>query len=162
MNSLDWAIHPEFTKFTLQVAISVGGAFLAAHLAIKKFRSEKWWEKKAAAYEELVGALHTMKWPVGEHLDAEIEDRTISHEESSRMWEEFKIARRNVWRIADSSAFLISNEVFRAVQEMERNLGDAKNALSWFEHLDEKYAAVNKCLCRIKAIGKADLGIKDT
>lgn len=151
----------ELGKFILQAAISIGGAFLAAHLAMKKFRNEKWWEKKAAAYAELVEALHTMKWPAGEHLDAELESREVSQEESSRMWEEFKVARRNIWKVADSSTFLVSEEVIKAVQDMERGLSSARNAQSWFEHLDEQYAAVNKCLGRIKEIGRADLGIKN-
>lgn len=151
----------ELGKFILQAAISVGGAFLAAHLAMKKFRSEKWWEKKAAAYAELVEALHTMKWPAGEHLDAEIESRNISQEESSRMWEEFRIARRNMWKIADSSTFLVSGEVITAVREMERDLNSARSDQSWFDHLEEQHAAVNKCLERIKEIGKADLGISN-
>lgn len=152
----------EFGKFIVQAAISIGGAFLAAHLAMKKFRSEKWWEKKATAYAELVEALHTMKWPASEHLDAEIESRKISEEESKRMWEEFKVARRNIWKIADSSTFLVSEEVTKVVQDMERDLSSARDAQSWFEHLDEQYAAVNKCLSRIKEIGRADLGIKNS
>ncbi len=84
----------EIGKFLLQAAISVGAAFLAAHLATKKFRNEKWWEKKAAAYADLVDVLHTMKWPVGEHFNAEIGHGKVSQEESNRMWEEFKVARK--------------------------------------------------------------------
>ena len=157
-----YTMELELGKFIIQAAISICGAFLAAHLAMKKFRSEKWWEKKAAAYAELVEALHTMKWPVGEHLDAEIESKDISQEESNRMWTEFRIARRNIWKIADSSTFLVSGEVSTAVREMERDLSRARNAQSWFEHLDEQYAAVNKCLERIKEIAKVDLGISNT
>ena len=149
----------ELGKFILQAAISVGGAFLAAYLATKKFRSEKWWEKKAAAYAELVEALHKMKWPASEHLNAEIEYRKVSDDDSNRMWKEFGVARQNIWRLADTSSFLISGEVMKAVQEMEQDLGKARSAESWFEHLDEQYGAVDKCLMRIKEIGKTDLGL---
>ncbi len=144
-------MNPNF--IIIQAAISVGGAFLAAHLAMKKFRSEKWWEKKAAAYAELVEALHTMKWRASEHLE-----RIISEEEKSGMREEFELARRNIWRIADGSGFFISDEVTKAVDEMEQELIKAKNAESEFEYLNEEYAAINKCLLRIKEIGKTDLG----
>jgi len=154
------SIEIEIGKFFLQAAISIGSAFLAAFLATKKFRSDKWWEKKAFAYAELVEALHKMKWPASEHLDAEIESREISHDDSNRMWEEFRLARRNTWRIADTASFLISDDAMKAVQEMERGLGDARNAGSWFEHLDVQYAAIDKCLLRIKEIGKSDLKLK--
>jgi len=115
----------EFEKFILQAAISIGGAFLATHLAMKKFRREKWWEKKAAAYTELIEALHTMKWPVSEHFNAVIESREISKEESHRLWEEFKTARQNIWRIADGSTFLVSEDVMTAVRDMEHDLREA-------------------------------------
>lgn len=151
----------ELGKFLLQAAISVGGAFLAASLATKKFRNDKWWERKVSAYAELVEALHKMKWPASEHMDAEIESRELSDEYSNRMWEEFQLARRNTWRIADTSSFLISCEVMEAVQQMEIALGKARNAQSWFEHLDVQYAAIDKCLARIKEIGKNDLLIKN-
>ena len=151
----------EVAKFLLQAAISVAGAFLAAYLAGKRFRNERWWEKKAAAYAELVDALHKMKWPYSEHLDAAMEQRDISKDESTSLWEEFKTARRNVWRIADSSSFLISPEVMKAVQKMEQALGDARTADSWFEHLDAHYGAINSCLSTVKEIGKKELGVHD-
>ncbi len=151
----------EIAKFVLQAAIAVGGAFLAAHLATTRFRGEKWWERKAIAYGELVDALHKMKWPPSEHMDAQIEGREIPQDESDKQWEEFKAARRNVWRIADGSSFLVSEQVLRAVQQMERDLGKATSAESWFEHVEAQYGAVEKCLSRIKEIGRAELGVKD-
>jgi hypothetical protein len=150
----------EIGSFILQGAISIGGAFLAAYLATKNFRSEKWWEKKVDAYTGLIEALHTMKLPASEHLDAEYESRVISEEDSNRMWEEYKEAHRHVWQVADSSTFLVSEEVVKAVQDMERDLTSAKNTQSWIDHLEEEYDAIDKCLLRIKEIGKIDLGIK--
>jgi hypothetical protein len=44
---------------------------------------------------------------------------------------------------------------------MEKDLGKARNAHTWLEHLDEQYAAVDKCVQEIKKIGKKDLGVKN-
>lgn len=151
----------EIAKFILQAAISLGGAFLAAYLSAKRFRTEKWWERKAVVYNELIDALHKMKWPSSEHMDAELEERKIPEDESKSQWEEFKAARRNVWRIADSAAFLVPEQVLEAVKEMERDLAKATSAESWFEDLDGQYCAINKCLASIKKIGCRELGVKD-
>jgi len=149
----------EISKFVLQAAIAVVGAFLAANLATRRYRDEKSWEKRLASYVELIDALHRMKWPSSEHLNAEIEGREIDCAESARQWEEFKVARRNVWRVADSAAFLISSEVRDAVQLLERELGVAKSVDSYVEHLDEQFAAVDRCLERVKELGRKELQI---
>lgn len=151
----------EVAKFIAQAAISVGGAFLAAFLAGRRFRTEKWWERKATAYSELVEALHIMKWPSSEHIDAEMEHRKIPEKEAEEQWDQFKMARRNVWRIADTSAFLVSPQVLEAVQQLERDLSKATSAVSYWEHLDTEHKAVQQCLDKIKALGRKELGIED-
>ncbi len=102
-----------------------------------------------------------MKWPASEHIDAGMEGRKISEEEAKGLWDEFRASRRDVWRVADNSSFLISGKVLKAVQEMESSLEKARNAQMWTDHLIEQYEAVEKCLSQIKEIGKTELGIKD-
>ncbi len=56
----------EWVKFALQsnvVAALVVGTFgvLTLWLGLGKFRSEKWWERKAAAYVAVIEALHGMQ-----------------------------------------------------------------------------------------------------
>lgn len=149
----------ETIRFFAQAGISVCGAFLAAYLASRRFRSEKWWEKKAAAYDELVDALHTMWWAPAEIFDAELLGRTLPQEESAANWEEFKVARRNIWRLSARSSFLISDEVLEAVRQLERELGKAENSQSWAEHADAQSDAIRKCLDAVKAIGRKELGL---
>lgn len=151
----------EIAKFLAQAAIAVGGAFLAAYIATRRFRSEKWWERKANAYSELVEALHHMKWYPSEYLDAAIESRQIAKEDTDEYWKKYKEARRNVWRIADASSFLVSPKVHEAVIEMEKKLGQARNAESGFDHADQEYAAIQKCLEEIKVLARKELGVKD-
>lgn len=151
----------EITKFVVQVAIAIGSAFLAAYLATRKFRTEKWWERKAAAYGELVEALHHMKWYPSETLDAAMESREIPDADKDEYWKQYKLARRNVWKIADTSAFLVSPKVLEAIVEMERELGAARSADWWLEHAEQQYAAIQKCLARVKELGCQELGVKD-
>lgn len=151
----------DIVKFLVQASISVGGAFLAAHLAGKRFRTEKWWERKAAAYGELVEALHEMKWVPGEYFEAEIASRKVPKDDGRQYWKEYKIANRKVWRIADQSAFLVSREVLTAIQEMERALEKAKSSDSWFDRIEAEYNAISACLERVKELGREELGIRD-
>lgn len=150
----------EILKILLQALISFSAAFLAAWVATRRFRDEKWWEKKVTAYGQLVDALHRMKWPAAENIDAFIESRDISDDENERLWQEFKKARRNVWRIAENSSFLISPEVLSSIQVMERAISSARNSQSWFDNLNVQYEAIDSCLNKIKEIGAKELGIR--
>lgn len=151
----------EIVKFLAQAVIAVGGAFLAANLATRRFRKEKWWERKAIAYSDLVEALHHMKLYPSEHIDAEIENRELAKEDKDQYWERYKEARRNVWRIADASAFLVSPKVHESIVQMERELDEARNAEWWFEHAEQQYAAIQKCLGRVKELAREELGVKN-
>lgn len=151
----------EIIKFLAQGAIAVLGAFLAAHLSMRRFRSEKWWERKASAYSELVEALHHMKWYPSEHIDAAIENRELPEEDKDDYWKKYKDARRNVWKIADSASFLVSPKVNEAIVEMERELGEARTAEWWLEHAEQQYAAIQKCLDQVKGLARQELGVKN-
>ncbi|MEH6555897.1 hypothetical protein [Pseudoalteromonas tetraodonis] len=150
----------EVLKILIQILLSVGAAFLGAWLASRRFRNEYWWQKKSVAYSELVEALHNMRWPSSEHIEAGVEHRDLSDEYSQELWQEFRKARKVVWKITESSSFLISSEVLKAVQKMERGLSNARNADSWFEHLDEQEYAIDSCLEKVKEIGTKELDIK--
>ena len=93
----------EILKMIIQILLSIGAAFLGAWLASRRFRNERWWEKKSEAYSELVEALHNMRWPSSEHFDAGLEHRELSEEYSQELWKEFRKARKIVWKITESS-----------------------------------------------------------
>lgn len=151
----------EILKLVVQILLSIGAAFLGAWLTARRFRNDKWWEKKAQAYSELVVALHHMRWPSSEHFDAFVENREVSEEYNEELWRESRKARKEVWKIADSSSFLISSEVLKAVVEMERGLAAARNFQSWIDHLDIEGAAIDQCLKKVKEIGAKELGVKN-
>lgn len=151
----------EILKFIAQAAIAVIGAFLAAHLSMRRFRAEKWWERKSHAYSELVEALHHMKWYPSEYIDAAIEHRDIPEEDTADYWKKYKEARRSVWKIADSASFLVSPKVNEAIIEMERGIGEARISDSSFEHAEQEYAAIQKCLEKIKELARQELGVKN-
>lgn len=116
--------------------------------------------KKAQAYSELVIALHNMRWLSREHFDALAENRTLSDEYCEELWQEFRKARKEVWKIAESSSFLISSEVMLVVEEMKGFLATARNVHSWIEHLELECEAIDKCLNKIKEIGAKELSIR--
>ena len=105
------------------------------------------------AYSDLVEALHTRKWHVREYLSAEEERRALPEEYSQQLSQEARTARAAIWRIAESSSFLLSAEVMQAVEIMQRKLNQARTQKTWHSILDEEYDAINACLIEVNALG---------
>jgi hypothetical protein len=150
----------EIVKFALQAAIAIASAFLAAGLAARRFRNDRWWEKQATAYSDLIESLHNMKRAANEHYNALLEARDVPKEDSEKLWSDYRIARQNAWRIAESSTFIVSEKVQRSVQELEKALGTASNEDTWQGHLDLIVYSVDKCLIEVKEIGRMELKLK--
>jgi len=49
------------TKLLPGLLIAVVTAIVTIHLSIKRFHSERWWERKADSYSRIVESLHQMK-----------------------------------------------------------------------------------------------------
>lgn len=143
-----------------QFGLTILAAFLGAWIAMKRFRVERWWEKKAEAYIDLVEALHEMSMVPAEHFNAGVRGRDLSDEQQSALWDSFKQSRRKVWKIADSADFIISSEVAAAIQRLNQGLSDSDDAVDFYDHLLQIESATNKCLAEVKAIGAEELGIK--
>ncbi len=151
----------EIIKISAQIIISVGAAFLAAYLATSRYRKEKVWEQKMFAYSELIDSLHRMKWPVSEHLTASLEGRELSDEVSEELWADYRKARKDVYKIAERSSFIVSHEVVDAIANLENGRSEARTSVHWQEHLDIELYAINDCLKVVKKIGNRELRIKN-
>ncbi|MBY6071228.1 hypothetical protein KUV35_07990 [Marinobacter salsuginis] len=147
--------------FLSGITIAVVASFLSAWLTLRRFRTERWWERKAEAYIHLVEALHEMSLVPSEEIAAGSGHRKeLTEDEKAELWESFERAKKKVWKIADSSDFIISSDVLAVIQEMNRGLGHASHHTNWIEFLDDSNSAINECLNKVKKIGAVELGIK--
>ncbi|TYC57613.1 hypothetical protein FMN52_13755 [Marinobacter sp. BW6] len=144
----------------LQIILTLLAAFFGAWFTLQRFRIERWWEKKANAYIELIEALHDMGLPPSEYFGAGVDGREVAPEREKELWENYHQAERRVWKIADSADFIISADVFDAIQRMLNGLSEARDAQDWYQHLDETQIAVDRCLEEVKQIGSEELGIR--
>jgi len=149
-------------QLTAQLAISIAAAFLAAHLAVRRFKTERWWERKLNAYTDLIDALSLVKWDASERYEAALGQRELNDEYSDEISAGQLAARKKAWQIAETSSFLISDQVLDAMQKMERGLSESRAAKCWQEHLETREYAADICIKEIKAIGAKELGFRKT
>jgi hypothetical protein len=149
----------EVTKLVIQAAIAFASAYLAAYIATRKFRSEKWWERKANAYCELVDSLHQMSWYAEEFFEDRAGHKSISVIDLTEYGKQYRLARRNVVKISDTSAFLISSKVGNAVSALIQKLKVASEDDDWTQRALDEICAIDECLRTVKALASQDLGV---
>jgi hypothetical protein len=137
------------------------GSYLAAKWSLKKFYSEKWWDRKDQAYTEIIGALYD----VIQYCEILKEDygqgTGYSKEKQSELAANYTAAYWKIKRATDIGAFVISE----SAQEILKELSE-RPRLEWEENppweiYEADYEAHQKALSRIVKIAKADLGAKN-
>ena len=142
------------------VAIATVSAYLAVRWSLKRFATEKLWERKSDAYTSILGTLHEMKRYPDRYMDREIKGREISEDEKNVLWDEYKKAHSAVRKQADIGTLIISQEAVEALSLLEKELEAAASANSIFEHVDTQLYALNKCLNDVRKAALTDLRIK--
>ena len=141
------------------ILIAVFSPVITVKLTLKRFRQEKWWEKKADAYTRVIEALHHSKKYSEDHLDAEALHRELSEERKKELSDKLKTAIEEIQRLSDVGVFLFSKEAVVRLAQLRKEENEARNAETYFDHLDMGYGAVNSCLKDMVVIAKKDLNV---
>lgn len=151
--------------------IAVITSLLTVWLALRRFRSEKWWERKAELYSKLIEALYDMHCYSRDWLD----DYEVGHEHESPEQKQKRKARlderlarhqraqEEVQKIAVIGSFVVSDAVAADITRMRKEYAAA---MATFNHADiydvvgDCMKAVEECLARVRDHAKEDLGIQ--
>ena len=141
--------------------VAVITAFVTVKLSLRRFYTERWWEKKAEVYSRIIEALHRYKKYDEEKLEIEMKyprgDNDELEKKLSKQWAESKA---EIEKAVDLGAFIVSEEVESILTKfLNRKIGDP-NYDPLFEIIEKDLGKVKKCLSEVKAAAKKDLGIK--
>lgn len=142
------------------LVVAVVSARVTIHFALKRFYSEKWWERKAEAYGSIIEALHHMKNYADIHIDYAMRNAEVPEDQKTELAANFKRAHAEVRKRADVGTFVISEQAVKALQLLEKGLDESRDANDWYAHLDSEYGAVKKCLVSVREIARRDLGLE--
>ena len=90
------------------IFIAAVSSWITVYLSLRKFRSEKWWERKADAYANVIEALHNSKEFSDQHLHAREKGCEISSDQDSELRAKSKAGHAEIRRVANIGAFLLS------------------------------------------------------
>ncbi len=145
--------------------VAVVTAVVTVKLALRRLRSERWWERKANAYSSIIESLHVMKRAKVRWL--ENPDRTKDKERERELLQQYRKAQDEVNKAVDMSSFLLSGEAAEVLRQFKIEFENAEeDALVDGQHLDNygrvsgELSAIEHCIEKLPGIARKDLEIK--
>lgn len=146
---------------TGSAAVSILSAWVTVQLTFRRFRAEKLWEKRAAAYERIIETLYNAKIFAGENLDAIYSGRELPEARIEELRRQSSVASDEIGRAADIGAFLLSKEAHARLKQYRQEEAKLTEAETWHDYLDGDLACLNSCSKDFINIAKRDLGIEN-
>lgn len=147
-------------KVISAVVIAGLSSWITVFLSLRKFRTEKWWEKKAEAYSNLLGAIHDSKAFAEENLNAEFRSRELTELEDKELRAASKKSEAEIYRAMDVGAFYLSEQAIECLKKYKKESSEAGKDNSWVQYLIEDLDAANSCLKSMIEIARNDLKVK--
>lgn len=141
------------------IVIAVVSTYLTFYLSLTKFRTERWWERKADAYLKIIDALHRSKALTENYLEAQEEGRVVSKEEDKKLTEDSKKAHKEINMAIEIGALLLSNEALKKLKQFQKRNIDLGRA-DLYKYLENDLATTKSCFNELIEIAKKDLQIK--
>ncbi len=159
MPQLDTMFTTLLPSLIVSVATGLITALVSVRLALRRFRSEKWWERKAAAYSEIFESLYHVK-TYAEHLLQKIEEGVrFSEERMAELGRSSKEGRDGIRRAAVIGTFLMSEEAAARLSKLVSDLDDPKYGLDLPEEVAADRDLVVAAIEELRPIAKRDLSV---
>jgi hypothetical protein len=144
---------------TILTGILIAGAtsWITVQLSLRKFRSEKWWERKADAYTRILDALHKSKKFSDEHLEAEYRAKEVSEDRDKELRKLAKESREELLRAVDVGAFLLCGDAVEVLKDYEREVDKLSEYETWYEYIDADNTINHRTLLKLIPIARKDL-----
>jgi hypothetical protein len=146
---------------SLITSITAGliAALVSVRLALRRFRSEKWWERKASVYSELFESLFHVK-TYTEHLLQKIEEGAqFSEERMKELGGRSRAGRDGIRRAAVIGTFILNDEAAARLAKLVSDLDDPKHGLDLPEEIAADRDLVIEAIDDLRPIAKRDLSV---
>jgi len=147
-------------KLLSGLAIALATSWFTVFFSLRKFRTEKWWEKKTEAYTSLLAALHDSKAFSEINLSAEKQGRELTEQEDKELRQKSRESEAKIYREMDVGAFYLSNKAIARLESYKKQIKEAGSINSWTQYLLDDLEATNSCIKDIIVIAREDLNVK--
>ena len=147
-------------SFVGSVVAAVISAWITTRLSLRKFYSEKQWERKSAAYSYIIEAMHHIREHADTNLAFEGKALQIPADCKQKLNGNLQRAIADLRRHRDVGSFVISTASVDIINglfaELDKSVEIGSNQ-SFFEYCDYRVGAVDQALGKIRDAARSDL-----
>lgn len=147
-------------KLITSIFVAIPTAFLSVHLALRKYRTEKWWDTKLSCYLDSIAALNNLIVYCDSQLDVEFNEVSYTPEQLKTNEVKFHEARSHLQAQVNLGELLLNKESYKAIFEFNNHLfsaereSDDTKRITGIREIAEEYVGV------LVNNAKSDLGVK--
>ena len=149
---------PEYiTTLSISIIVAVVSARVTVFWALRRFREEQMWSRKADEYSAILEALHVTKEEVSDYMAEIDEHRDRSDEQKEESYGKSREAQRRIQKALDMGGFLLCPEASTVLIDVLKGIDLAKKKPNPYDQARDIFDAIQKCVDTISAIAKEDL-----
>jgi len=137
--------------------IVVAASWVTVRFSLRRFYTEKWWERKAQAYSKVIGSLARMRMYFDRWMEELIEHRVMSGEEKEKFEKEYRLAREVIKNAVAVGSFILSEEAAHILEAFLKQLEEEHIRHDWLKDIERHYGQATECIIRLREIAKKDL-----
>jgi hypothetical protein len=145
------------TSVFTALIVGTSGAYFSTWLALRRYRLEKWWDKKALNYEVLFESIYD----IHHYYEVELEKlvgREYNEEYVTGLHAASEKGYDNIHRQARIGSFILSSEAESIVLTLENSLERASSFHNWEEVASECERATREAFSELRFAAQDDLG----
>jgi hypothetical protein len=139
------------------LAIALITARVTVFYSLKRFHSERWWERKASAYASIMESLHHVRNHADHHLVFLQRSMDMPEESNEELTSKLRNAMAELRKHWDVGGFVISSRALSVMTTFMKEVDEATEPDTWSTHLILKLEAVDKCLKQMRIAAREDL-----
>ncbi|EHH1183015.1 hypothetical protein ACOIWI_004172 [Vibrio vulnificus] len=156
MNEYMWVAE----KVLAALIVAVPSSMLASNLALRKYRSEKWWDKRLSHHLDTIAALNDVIIYCDFALDVELEEVPRAKSQLDDLKEKYDQANVHLQSLVNISSLFYSPQVCVAIKELNSQMFSAERESDIYQKLGGLRESAESCLIHIVAIAQQDLHVK--
>ncbi|MBJ8454301.1 hypothetical protein I6M90_21410 [Acinetobacter bereziniae] len=137
--------------------IAIISSYLTSMWTMKKFYTEKWWDRKEQAYTEIINALYDMTQFYKVFREDYGQHDFISKNRSSELHQQHSIALKKIHRATDLASIYVADDAVKVLVHLRNRESLDYDSNPLWEVYELEYINHNQTLEEILKIARKDL-----